>query len=361
MLADRGKISTRQLILLFIMLSFSPAARLFPQLVAAAAKQNGWLSPIVGLLGFIVLVFIVQSFFKKGTGMGLADIYCDILGKILGRMVLVLYLTWILILLSLYFMYYATRNLSSMLTNTDIRFFLIIMAILVFYVVRGGLVTLARLNELLFITFIIIMFTVIGLLLFNVKAENLLPISPYNLVGIAEGSLPILTVWGFFLYMFFLGDMVNDKKHIGKLGVRCGVFITIFSILLLIVTIGTAGYHHIETISLPFFLIVKNISILGIIERIEPILLSIWIISDFVLLSVFSFISVSLLKSIFKFSDDKPFISPVILFAYIFSLLIASSRFELEAFTKIAVYINLILTFGFPIIIFAVGKIRKKI
>ncbi|HHW48775.1 MAG TPA: spore gernimation protein KB, partial [Clostridiaceae bacterium] len=67
-------------------------------------------------------------------------------------------------------------------------------------------------------------------------------------------------------------------------------------------------------------------------------------------------------KSLFSLSDEKSLVSPVAIFAFIFSQYIASDRFELENYSRlISVPASIIFGFIFPIIIFIVGKVRKKI
>lgn len=67
--------------------------------------------------------------------------------------------------------------------------------------------------------------------------------------------------------------------------------------------------------------------------------------------------AVSIIKSIFSLSEVKPLISPVTIFAFVFSLYLAHNRFELE---NIVVPGNIIFGYIFPLITLIVGKIRGK-
>ena len=60
MKAKKEKVSTYQIMLLFIMITLSPAIRLFPTLTVKEAKQAAWLTPAVSAAAMIVLVLIVQ-------------------------------------------------------------------------------------------------------------------------------------------------------------------------------------------------------------------------------------------------------------------------------------------------------------
>ena len=109
MLASKKKISTRQACVLFLTLVYSPAIRLFPVFAADIAERAGWLGPIFAAVPFMGLVFIMQSLFKNEKEANLSDLIIKIMGKVMGRVVLFLYLLWLMVLLGLYVRYYAER------------------------------------------------------------------------------------------------------------------------------------------------------------------------------------------------------------------------------------------------------------
>jgi len=360
MIAGREKISASQMMLLFIMCTYSPVIRLFPSLTAREAGPAAWLSPVLPAFCLLILVFIVQSFFKKNNNMNLTDIYLKILGKLPGYLVMVVYLFAILLLLALYTRYYAERIASSIFPDTSINFFIIVMLALVFYIVRGGLVSLARFNEMIFFVFIFLLSVGIFLSLFNVEITNLLPISTLDITPVVRASPTILAIWGYFLFMFFFADKVNDKEHIKRLGIKATVFITISSIMIIITTVGTLGSSLAERVSLPYILTIKEISILNALERLESITLSLWVAADCIIISVFTYIILCILKSLFRLNGTKALTGPVLLITYVLSLVLTRNRFELENFSyKIFIPFNVILGFIIPVIVFIVGKIRK--
>lgn len=362
MLASRDKISTRQAVLLFYMSILSPAIRLFPQYTAKTAGKAGWLTPIVGIIPAILLIYIVSSFFKKHKEANLSDIYFKILGNVAGRVVTFFYLLWILILLVLYIRYYVERILSSILPYTSIYFLTISMLLMVFIAARCGLVPMARVNEIFFSIFLVIFIIIIIFALPRVSFRNYMYVSYLDTWPVIKASYAILAIWGYFLFIFFFGDKINDKEHIKRFGLQGMVAELVLSIFLIIITIGSLGPVLASRMSLPLFIVVKNIFALKSLERLESVLLSLWVISDFVTISVFTLISASIIKSIFKLSETKSLVSPVVLLAGIGTLYLTKNRFELETFsTYIALPANAIFEYIIPVIVFGIGKLRKKI
>lgn len=362
MLAAKGKISTRQAVILFFMMTLSPAIRLFPGLAAREAGKAGWLAPVAAVIPMILLILLVHSFFKENKEASLSDIYNKVIGKVAGKILCFLYLIWVLILLALYVRYYAERLLSSIMPHTSISFFIISMLILVFFAVRSGLIPLARVNEVFFGIFLIMMLITFVLASPGIKYRNFMNVSYLDTLPVIKASHTITAIWGYFLFIFFFGDKINDKENIKRFGFQGVLAAFVVATLILITTIGTIGPNLMPRISLPFFMVVKNISIFETLERLESIIISLWVISDFVTISVFTYISISLIKSIFNLSETKTLVGPVTLFAYIGSLYFFKDIFQLEAFSSnIALPVNTTLTFIIQIIIFAVGKLRKKI
>ena len=359
MIAGREKISTHQLMLLFIMCTFSPAIRIFPSLTARTAKQAAWLSPVAAVIGLVVLVFIIQSFFKKGDDQNLTDVYINILGKIPGYLVMGIYLISFILLLALYTRYYAERIVSSILPDSSIQFFILVMLIFVFYVVRGGLVSLARFTELIFAVFIIIFVLSIILSFTNVKLLYLTPISYLDIIPVGKTIPVILSIWSYLLFMFFFADKVNDKENIKSLGLKATLFVAVVGVLIIVTTVGTLSSSLTERVQLPYFLMIKDISILKTLERMESVTLSAWVAADCVIISTLAYIILSIIKTLFHLSGTKTMASPIILITYTLTLGIARNRFELEEVTsKIFVLLNVILGFIIPFLVFIIGKIR---
>lgn len=362
MLAGKQKISCRQAILLFIFASGSPAVRLFPEQTAKIAKQAGWLAPLVSSAAFVLLAFIISKIFKGYKDANLADIYYDVMGVFAGKIIISIYLLWVLLLLALYVRYYAERLVASIMPDASLSFFAISMLILIFFVLRGGLVSIARFSEFFFFLFAIIVYLLFFLSLPDLRMKNLFPISGIDILPIFKSSYVMFGIWVYFLYVFFFGDQINDKEHIMKFGLQGALFLGISTMIVIIQTLGSLGPTVVERMLLPYFVSVKHISLLETVERLESVIIAFWIMADFIIIWFFSYIALKLAKSLFNLSESRLLVTPLVIFAYIFSLYLAKNRFELETFSSgIGLPINIMLGFVFPLVLLIVGKIRKKV
>ncbi|MDF2535669.1 MAG: gerKB4, partial [Bacillales bacterium] len=136
----------------------------------------------------------------------------------------------------------------------------------------------------------------------------------------------------------------------------------LLSAIIIFEVIGTLTSSVVQRIPFAFLVAVKQISILDTIEKIESIVVGVFIFSDFILLSVLIFVSLNIIKSLAKLNETKHLLNLFLVLVYFLSMGITINRFDLENFSVyFLIYINL--TFGLiiPIILFIVGKIREKI
>ena len=360
MLASRDKISMRQAAILFIIAQSSSVIRIIPKYASETVGRAAWLSPLFSVLPFIGLVYIMQLLFKKQRNASMAELFIKVFGNIMGRMILAFYLIWFIILTGLYVRYSAERLLASILPNTSPSFFHITMLAAGFYAARGGIVNIARTVEFLFYLFIVVYVSLFIFSLPNIQKINLLPVTRFDFIPLTKTIKYLLGIWSSFSLVFFFGDKINDKEHIGRFGIQTCILITITCMILLIQTIGVHGHTVVERMPLPYFVSIKSISLLETIERIESVAIAFWMFIDFTVICYFLYMAVYVIKFLFSFSDVKYFASPVALFALIIAFYLGNNSLELEQFSQyigasVGMAANLIL----PFVLFLVGKIRK--
>lgn len=362
MIINKEKISTKQILYIYLVILFSPSVRLIPSFSAQKAKQASWLTPTIGFIALIILFIIIQKIYNSYKNFTFMEIIYDITGSYIGRIIVLVYIIWVTILLALYTRYYGERIIGSIFPNVNINIFIIPMIIFVAYAIRYDIIIIARMNEILFPVILSIFFLFIIFLIPRFEINNLTPLCYIDIIPVLKGSAVSLAIWGYLPFLFVLSDKIKDTQNIYKHGKYAALFLLIATTFLIAMTVGTLGSSVVERLPLPFLVAVKQISIFGTLEKIESMLVTLWIASDFTIISVFSIIILKMIKSFLKLSDIKPFINIFCVFIYFFSLCIAKSRFELEEFSKyIAIPVNIVLEFIIPIVIFIIGKLRKKI
>jgi hypothetical protein len=112
----------------------------------------------------------------------------------------------------------------------------------------------------------------------------------------------------------------------------------------------------------PFFSAIKAITLMETFDRMESVLLSVWIVSDFIVITTFAFIIFYIMKQLFGTAETKYLASPLAFLGYSGSQFLASNRFELAVFSsRLGLLINIATCYAIPFIVFVVGRIRKKL
>ena len=362
MITDKEKISLKQALFLYLTLVYTPSVRLVAAVAAKNAKQAAWLVPLASLVILILHIWMIQSMYKKHENQPFCYILNITLSKYIGKIVCFLYITWLSILLGLYIRYYAERLVTSVSPSISIILFIVIMLVLVAYTLSSGIVVIARMNQIFVVILSAIFFLLVILLIPEIKIKYLTPLSYREIVPVLKGSLALSGLWVYIFFLFMIGDKIAEKDQLLKQGIKAGIFLFFITICLITTAVGTLGYEIMQRAPLTFYATVKQISVVDVFERIESILISTWIISDFIIIAVFAFIILELIKSLLNLNHMKSFINIYIIFQAILSLYLCRNVFELQEFSsKMGLQLNVIFGLVIPIAIFIIGKIRKKI
>ncbi len=363
MLASKGKISLIQALIILKLGMYMPVLRTFPPFAATKAKQAAWISPVIILVVIIPVILIFSSIYKKYREKSFAEVVEDIFGTTLGKMVTILYIAQNTILLTLNTNDFVSRMVTAVYPNVNIMIFYIAMLVLVAFILRkGGIVVFARMSEVLSIMVLVLFLIIFFLTIKNIKISRLTPISPLDVLPVLQTSPGLLSIFAHFAYLFLLGNYINDKENIKKYCIPFA-FMQIFLIMLvMIVSIGVLGAPIVEISSYSYLSSVKIISLFKFLDRIDVLVISSWLFSDFVIISLTLLTVLNLFKSLLKLSDTRPLIGIYTIIAFFLTRMIAGNSFELIPFNKaIIIPANIFLGFVVPFLVFVVGKLRKKI
>jgi spore germination protein KB len=362
MLAKINQISVRQLLCIYIIIVLSPLIRLVPSYAAEYGKQAAWLSPLVSLLPTLIVIYILDSIFKRYKTESMAQIFEDIMSKPVGMFIVFLYFLWSTVLTALYMRYDVERLTGSIYPNINFIFFIIFTLSQIAYALRTDLTVIARMSEVIMpIIFILFGFLVL-LLLPMIRHDTILPISYTDIIPIIKASRGSSGIYLYYFLLFFLSDKLSHKQKLKKQSILTIIILVVSTTIMLIAIIGLMGSSVVRRTPIPFLVAVKQISIINTIQNIESVAVAMWILADFILIAALIIVSLNIAKTLFNLKDIKPLQNIYILLIYILTLGIANNKLELETFSQyIMIPINLIFGLLIPMVLFATGKIRKKI
>lgn len=359
---NNNKISIKQSMILFIILFCAPAIRYIPLYSSARAHQAAWLSPFFAFVLLIIYALVWSKFAEKFKEQSFVDIIKNILGNVAGNIVILIYWIWITIFLAYNVRMYVVRIVVSAMPNVSVLLLCGVMLIMISFIVRKGIVNLARMGELFFLILTLIFIIYNVLIIPELDIYNLYPITYKDVGGIIKGSFPILSIFGYNVLILFFNDKITYTSDFKKVATKSVLILSIISLIVIIVSISTFGWKIISTMPVPYLNTMMQISLFDVVERIESGIVMFWILTDFILIAVFTYSSIHIIGKSLKINETRPLISIYLIFIFFLAVILANSSIELQTFSEnILTPTNIALGYCLPIIIFIIGKLRKKV
>ncbi|UQZ81032.1 Spore germination protein YndE [Paenibacillus konkukensis] len=229
------------------------------------------------------------------------------------------------------------------------------------YAVRSGVETIFRAAQGIFF------FSVVGVLFVPLFVGNTMNpdmwialTNHFKPKGIWSGMYIVMALYGQMNFILFLFPYFAEKHKTMK-SMIWAVITSLFIILAnLIPTLLIFGTELSANMFFPELELISYVRIGSFLENLDPILISVWLSSLFIKISLFLFVSVIALTHTFALEDHKPFSFSMTATMIALCLLMARSAPELTELLKHGEMTFLILTECIPIIYFLVDAVRFR-
>ena len=280
-------ITPRQLTAAAFVAVLSPLVRRFPRVTAATAGRTAWLSVPMAVLPLALMGLLLWRFYRRqAPGAGFADILCRALGKWPGRVLTGLYGLWFLFYAGFLLRSGADRFIATVYPGAGPAVFVLVMALLCLPAVCSRLCPITR-AAMLFRPLMLLLF----LLVFALSARDmdlalLLPLTREDLLPNGFAALETANVLSSAAFLVFFSDHLS-RRYTRRDGLVAWTLAMLGVLLLMTVAcLGVFGPALTAQLNYPFFMLVRDFSSLGTLERAEPVVLALWVLSDFVMLSL---------------------------------------------------------------------------
>ena len=252
------------------------------------AKIDSWMSPLFGgILGIIVLLMFIYIF-NYLPDKNIVDknkvLFGNVLGTIINYIVCGLFIMIGVVLI------YNVSNfaVSQFLAETPLLVFMILLGIVLIYNVYSGIENISRVGIIFFV--IIIILTIISTfgVLPTIELSNIKPMLEYGIEKPILGGLFLFVsnIVPIFSLLIVEKDMLIDKKKSNKYLSVFYILGIIFIFMSIFLTISSLGIHLSLEYQYPEYTVLKKISLLNFIDRIENFIYIKWILSSLMFLSI---------------------------------------------------------------------------
>lgn len=195
----------------------------------------------------------------------------------------------------------------------------------------------------------------------NYTPYRLTPIFGYNLKSTFIYGLTNLYGFSIIIYYYFLMPFLRNKQKYFKI-IKHSFFISFIILLLIIISMlsNFPSFDNSEEIN-SMYLLTRSIELTDFLQRVDALFILLWIISNFVYISILLFWTLEIFGNLFNFENKKILSFP--LSCIVLGLVIFIYNNLLTEFIKTDIYKYLFITiiFGISFLILCFANIKKKL
>jgi spore germination protein KB len=310
-LIEKGKISSRQAVLLLVSGILATGLLIFPSLITAVAGPDAWLA--VGLASGVALVIILitVSLNTRFPGKTIVEYSEDILGKLLGKTVGAAFIWFFLFLTAIAVREFGEFMITVFFEETPLVVFVSSLLLVAALAVYNGLEVIGRVNEMMLALVITAFFFFILLAANQMEPARLSPTLATGLSPVLQGAFTASGWLGEVVAIGFLVPYLNHPaltRRIGVVSVLILLSILIVAVMAAVMCFGPAQSGQIQ---FPVFMIARNVSIINIFERAESFFMLLWIAGMFAKITVYYYYTTLATGQWFQLNDYRPLTLPL--------------------------------------------------
>lgn len=356
------QISVYQFTVLTILFSLGSTLLVISSGLADELKQDAWLGAALGTLGGLALVALYNALARRFPDKTLTELSTHLLGKTAGRIFMLGYLFFNFYSAAALIWYVGNFLTTNLFTETPRPVLMILYAAVMLYGTHLGLGALARSAETSFLIFIFALVIVMLSLLPEAQTGNLLPVMEAGPGPLSRASFTFLS----FAYFPWVSLLMIYPKHVIR-PEACGkvLYISVLSsgaILTAVtaLTVMVLGPDRTSIELYPTYNLTMKISIGHFFERIEALLVLLWLLAIFYQAVLIYYAAVTGLAQMIRVDEYRSLNLPMGLCLVPFALLIYPNAGYEQAWDY-KVWPVFSLTFAlWPAVLLLVAAVRGK-
>jgi len=354
-----NNISGLQLYSISIFMIIATAILYEPRHMIQMVQNNAWVLPFLsGIWGLLFAGLYAQLI--KSDPAGFVSLVESLVGKWAGRVIVFLYLGYTLFHCALSLRLFTDFVLSVVDVFLPVSVLTAVFLGASAWAVRRGVPAVARLSELCFWGNSLFALVILLAIARQLDWHNLLPVLPGGILPLARGAWQHAYIYGEAFWAVLLVPFIanRNKAHVPLL---VSVLFSMFwlgSFTLFII----AYFNHwlAAAYTFPFFSLVRGIYLGEFIQRLDILLVTIWINNTIIKTSVLLLVFAHTAAAVVHLRDYRPLVLPGALVVGPLSILIFNNIVALQQFYDRLLYlVVLVFTVAIPLVLFLISLWRR--
>ena len=366
MFSENNQISGRQVFRLLTYDFLGMGTLLLPTMLVDTAGRDGIFCILAGILSTFLYLKLLR-YLLKGMKTSYPDFLKQKCGKVCGYVLWGGYFLYFILMASYTAYLFSTLMLNGLVENISFYLVLLLILLLAFYGMAGGIEGRARVYEMLFWFLMIPLFLMLFAACREVKPAYWSPVFVADGKEMLNGSYYVFFCYSMVSIVLFLKEYVSDdKKHISAaekaVGFSGGVFAALYLIL-----IGLFGVEALAQMKFPAVTMMSRVQVTGgFLKRTDAFMFSIWFFTLYAMLNSMVFYSGNLAAKVIRdcggYLEGKKRMLPyliLLLLVYGVTVLFYRNQQFLDCVTFLLWKIGTPFVVGVPVLLFLTGE-RKK-
>lgn len=366
MFSENNQISGRQVFRLLTYDFLGMGTLLLPTMLADTAGRDGIFCILAGILSTFLYLKLLR-YLLKGMKTSYPDFLKQKCGKICGYVLWGGYFLYFILMASYTAYLFSTLMLNGLVENVSFYLVLLLILLLAFYGMAGGIEGRARVYEILFWFLMIPLFLMLFAACREVKPAYWSPVFVADGKEVLSGSYYVLFCYSMVSIVLFLKEYVADRKKCVGAAEKAvwfsgGVFAALYLIL-----IGLFGVEALAQMKFPAVTMMSRVQVTGgFLKRTDAFMFSIWFFTLYAMLNSMVFYSGNLAEKVIRdcggYLEGKKRMLPyliLLLLVYGVTVLFYRNQQFLDCVTFLLWKIGTPFVVGVPVLLCLTGE-RKK-
>lgn len=366
MFSENNQISGRQVFRLLTYDFLGMGTLLLPTMLADTAGRDGIFCILAGILSTFLYLKLLR-YLLKGMKTSYPDFLKQKCGKVCGYVLWGGYFLYFILMASYTAYLFSTLMLNGLVENISFYLVLLLILLLAFYGMAGGIEGRARVYEILFWFLMIPLFLMLFAACREVKSAYWSPVFMADGKEVLSGSYYVLFCYSMVSIVLFLKEYVADRKKCVGAAEKAvwfsgGVFAALYLIL-----IGLFGVEALAQMKFPAVTMMSRVQVTGgFLKRTDAFMFSIWFFTLYAMLNSMVFYSGNLAEKVIRdcggYLEGKKRMLPyliLLLLVYGVTVLFYRNQQFLDCVTFLLWKIGTPFVVGVPVLLCLTGE-RKK-
>jgi spore germination protein (amino acid permease) len=363
MFSENNQISGRQVFRLLTYDFLGMGTLLLPTMLADTAGRDGIFCILAGILTTFLYLKLLR-YLLKGMKTSYPDFLKQKCGKICGYVLWGGYFLYFILMASYTAYLFSTLMLNGLVENVSFYLVLLLILLLAFYGMAGGIEGRARVYEILFWFLMIPLFLMLFAACREVKPAYWSPVFVADGKEVLSGSYYVLFCYSMVSIVLFLKEYVADRKKCVGAAEKAvwfsgGVFAALYLIL-----IGLFGVEALAQMKFPAVTMMSRVQVTGgFLKRTDAFMFSIWFFTLYAMLNSMVFYSGNLAEKVIRdcgvYREGKKRMLPyliLLLLVYGVTVLFYRNQQFLDCVTFLLWKIGTPFVVGVPVLLCLTGR-----